>query len=58
MTKNILILSSETSRTGSRPSEEHEAKPEVLRNVLIEGEQSGPPTPFDFDAFIADKMSS
>lgn len=39
-------------------SEEYEAKVEALRSALIEGERSGPPTSFDFDAFIADKSSS
>ena len=28
------------------------AKFEALRQALIEGEQSGEPTPFDFDEFI------
>jgi len=30
----------------------YEAKLKALREALIEGEQSGDPTPFDFDAFI------
>jgi len=29
-----------------------------LRAALIEGENSGSPTPFDFDAFIARKQES
>jgi len=37
---------------------EHEAKLEALTEALIEGEQSGPATPFDFDAFIARKKST
>ncbi|MCY3852438.1 MAG: type II toxin-antitoxin system ParD family antitoxin [Gammaproteobacteria bacterium] len=49
---------SEVLRAGLRLLEEHEAKVETLRNALIEGEQSGPATPFDFDAFIASKISS
>jgi len=49
---------SEVLRAGLRLLEEHEAKVEALRNALIEGEQSGPATPFDFDAFIASKTSS
>jgi len=34
---------------------QHEAKLEALRAALIEGEQSGAPTPFDFDEFIERK---
>jgi len=49
---------SEVVRTGLRLLEEHENKVEALRAALIAGEQSGPPTPFDFDAFIASKKSS
>ena len=58
MAKNILISSGEVSQARSQLSEEHEAKVEALRDALIEGEQSGSPTSFDFDAFIADKTSS
>lgn len=32
--------------------DERESKLEALRAALIEGEQSGQPMPFDFDAFI------
>ena len=49
---------SEVLRAGLRLLEESETKLEALRNALIEGEQSGPATPFDFDAFIAGKTSS
>lgn len=34
---------------------EQEAKLETLRSALIEGEQSGPSSDFDFDAFINGK---
>ena len=35
-----------------------EAELAALRAALIEGEDSGPPTPFDFDAFIVRKRES
>ncbi len=46
---------SEVVRAGLRLLEEHEIKLEALRAALIEGEQSGPSTPFDFDAFLVGK---
>ena len=49
---------SDVVRAGLRLLEEHEAKVEALREALIEGEQSGPATRFDFDAFIARKKST
>jgi antitoxin ParD1/3/4 len=42
-------------RAGLRLLEEHEMKVERLRAALIEGEESGPATPFNFDEFIAGK---
>ena len=44
---------SEVVRAGLRLLEEHEAKLEALRAALIEGEESGPPRPFDRDDFTA-----
>ena len=46
---------SDVVRAGLRLLEEHEAKVEALRAALIEGEVSGPATPFDFDAFLKRK---
>jgi antitoxin ParD1/3/4 len=44
---------SEVVRAGLRLLEEHELQVERLRAAIIEGEESGPSQPFDFDAFIA-----
>jgi antitoxin ParD1/3/4 len=46
---------SDVVRAGLRLLEEREMKIEALRNALVEGEQSGAPVPFDFDAFVARK---
>ena len=43
---------SDVVRAGLRLLEEREMKLEALRAALVEGEQSGPSTPFDFDEFI------
>jgi antitoxin ParD1/3/4 len=43
---------SDVVRAGLRLLEEREMKVEALRAALIEGEQSGAPTSFDFDAFV------
>lgn len=48
---------SEVIRAGLRLLEEHEAKLQRLRQALVEGEQSGPSEPFDFEAFIEGKRS-
>jgi antitoxin ParD1/3/4 len=43
---------SDVVRAGLRLLEEHEARVKSLREALIAGEQSGPPRPFDNDAFL------
>ena len=48
---------SDVVRAGLRLLEEQEMRLAALRAALIEGEDSGPPAPFDFDAFLAAKRS-
>ncbi len=49
---------SEVVRAGLRLLEEQEARLSALRDALVEGENSGASTPFDFDAFIKRKLGA
>jgi antitoxin ParD1/3/4 len=49
---------SDVVRAALRLLEEQETKLAALRAALVEGEQSGPSTPFDFDAFIERKRAA
>ncbi len=49
---------SDVVRAGLRRLEEDEARLAALRAALIEGEESGEPTPFDFDEFLAEMHAS
>lgn len=48
---------SEVVRAGLRLLEDHETRLAALRAALDEGEDSGAPTPFDFDTFVAAKKA-
>ena len=45
---------SEVVRDALRRAEERDLRIERLRDLIREGEESGPPEPFDFDEFIAE----
>jgi len=47
---------SEVIRDALRRAEARDARIERLRQLIREGEESGPPEPFDWDAFIADQF--
>ena len=46
---------SDVVRAGLRLLEDQETRLEALRAALVAGEESGPATEFDFEAFIARK---
>lgn len=48
---------SEVVRAGLRLLEDQETLLTALRAALVEGEDSGTPEPFDFDAFVAAKKA-
>jgi antitoxin ParD1/3/4 len=48
---------SDVVRAALRLLEDQESRLAVLRAALDEGEASGPATPFDIDAFLAEKRS-
>jgi antitoxin ParD1/3/4 len=49
---------SDVVRAGLRLLEDQETHLAALRSALIEGENSGPSEPFDFEAFIARKRGA
>jgi len=48
---------SDVLRAALRLLEEREASLKALRAALVEGEESSPSTPFDFEAFISRKRN-
>lgn len=48
---------SEVIRAGLRLLEARETQLAALRAALVDGEASGTPEPFDFDAFVAAKKA-
>ena len=57
LTQGRYGSTSDVVRAGLRLLEDQETKLAALRAALIEGENSGPSTPLDMDAFIANKRA-
>lgn len=47
---------SDVVRDALRRAEERDLRIERLRELIREGEESGPASPFDFDAFLAEEF--
>jgi antitoxin ParD1/3/4 len=47
---------SEVVRDALRRAEERDARIQRLRNLIREGEESGPARPFDWDSFLAEQF--
>ncbi len=56
--KGRYASASEVVRASLRLLEEREAQLASLQAALVEGEEGGPSTPFDFDQFIASKRTA
>jgi antitoxin ParD1/3/4 len=46
---------SDVVEAGLKLLEQQQARVDLLRQAIVEGEESGPSTPFDFDEFLARK---
>jgi len=58
VTQGRYDSASDVVAAGLRLLEERETRLEALRAALVEGEQSGTPTPFDIEDFLAEVRNS